>query len=91
MTTTSRFLTARFGPDLARFAERIDDGSIARALLLRDFHGGCRAFTRDLLPLDPDALAQALIGEGDQGAARDSIRQMRGWLDQLDGALRGRA
>ena len=88
MTTVSRFLTARFGPHLARFAEQNDDGSIARALLRRDFHRGCRAFTRDLLPLDPEALAEAITTDGDRVAARRSIRIIRDWLDQLEAAAR---
>jgi hypothetical protein len=71
-------------------AEQVgDDGAIARARLLRDFHGGCRAFTRDLLPLDPQALADALTDDDDRYAAGSLIRQMRGWLDQLDRELHG--
>ena len=68
--------------------DQLDDGSIARARLLRDFHGGCRAFTRDLLPLDVVAVAGALSDDGDRYAAESLIHQMRDWLDQLDRALR---
>lgn len=66
-----------------------DDGAIAQARLVRDFQAGCRAFTRDLLPLDTRAVAEALSDEGDRYAAGSLIRQMRGWLDQLDRSLHG--
>jgi hypothetical protein len=72
---------------LDQLAEQVDDGSIARARLLRDFHGGCRAFTRDLLPLDVAAIAAALTEEGDRYAAQSLLHQVRAWVDQLERAL----
>jgi hypothetical protein len=74
---------------LDQMAGQVDDGSIARARLLRDFHAGCRAFTRDLLPLDTDALGEALTDESDRYAVESLTHQMRDWLDQLDRALHG--
>lgn len=75
---------------LDQMADQLDDdGAIARARLVRDFHAGCRAFTRDLLPLNTEALAEALADDGDRYAAGSLIHQMRGWLDQLDRTLHG--
>jgi hypothetical protein len=76
-------------PTLDQMADQVDDGSIAEARLRRDFHAGLRAFTRDLLPLDPTAVAEALTDDDDRYAAGSLSHQVRGWLDQLDRALHG--
>jgi hypothetical protein len=76
-------------PTLDQMADQVDDGSIAEARLRRDFHAGLRAFTRDLLPLDPAAVAEALTDDDDRYAAGSLSHQVRGWLDQLDRALHG--
>jgi hypothetical protein len=76
-------------PTLDQVADQIDDGSVARARLLRDFHRGCLAFRRDLLPLDAKAVGQALTDDGDRYAAGSLIDDARAWLAEIDRALRG--
>lgn len=79
-------------PTLDDLANQLgDDDTIARARLLRDFHNGVRALTRDLLPLDAAALAEAIVDDDDRQAAETLIREARLWLAQLDRRMHGLA
>jgi ParB-like chromosome segregation protein Spo0J len=70
-------------------ADQLDDGSIAQQRLLAAFWNGSRAFTRGLLPLDPQAVADALDSEGDRHGAQVLISDARDWLTRFERALSG--
>lgn len=69
--------------------EQFDDGSVARQRLLAAFWNGSRAFTRGLLPLDPQAIADALDSEGDRHGAQVLVSDVRDWLTRFERALSG--